>query len=79
MSECALAATHMARVLVYQVLLHTNVTHVNSPCQLGLCRLQQKKLVAAIMEAWDYGMYVDNCTSLHMHMLNLHSSGGLVV
>ena len=23
--------------------------------------------------------YVDNCTSLHMHMLNLHSSGGLVV
>ena len=31
------------------------VSSVSSVNQLGLCRLQQKKLVAAIEEAWDYG------------------------
>ena len=50
-----------------------NVTHVNSPYQLGLCRLQQKKLEAAITEAWDYGIWISallfTCTHVEVALL----------
>ena len=43
--------------------------HLTLPYILGVCRLQQKKLVAAIEMAWDHGKLACNIKLFHVLMI----------